>query len=236
LVLSPSYPQELRDVKVYLAGGVSAAFECKVTLYSEHIGQGVQRAADLRRLIPLRRGTPYRELPSQLVFGLLAHSHDWKAEKSTPLENVSHRLYSADQQLIKHPREMLDVLCVADLATWAARKHASLNPDDTLANCHPDYAKSISPTPIISAYMCSGYDEQFTPAGALITKLLRALAWEDPGIRDLAEYFELSGLEGEAFGYKRDWDPDVLSDRVRGNKVPIELVYEKWSEWSKNFA
>src|SRR4051812_7486068 len=32
LVLSPSYPQALLDKKVYLAGGVAAAFECKVTL------------------------------------------------------------------------------------------------------------------------------------------------------------------------------------------------------------
>src|SRR5437762_4573040 len=32
LVLQPAYPPQLLDKKLYLAGGVAAAFECKVTL------------------------------------------------------------------------------------------------------------------------------------------------------------------------------------------------------------
>src|SRR5215204_7399064 len=39
LVLSPSYTQQLLKEKLYLAGGVEAAFECKTTLEAEHIDE-----------------------------------------------------------------------------------------------------------------------------------------------------------------------------------------------------
>jgi hypothetical protein len=37
LILHPSYPQILLDKKLYLAGGVAAAFECKTTIKAIHI-------------------------------------------------------------------------------------------------------------------------------------------------------------------------------------------------------
>lgn len=37
LILSPAYPKKLRGQKHYLAAGVAAAFECKLTLESKHI-------------------------------------------------------------------------------------------------------------------------------------------------------------------------------------------------------
>lgn len=36
LVLHPAYPRKLLDKKLYLAGGVAAAFECKLTLRNRH--------------------------------------------------------------------------------------------------------------------------------------------------------------------------------------------------------
>ena len=50
--------------------------------------------------------------------GLLAHSHDWTAPGSTPIENVTHHLYRLEEELVTHPRESLDYLCIADLALW----------------------------------------------------------------------------------------------------------------------
>jgi hypothetical protein len=52
IVLRPSYPRKLIDEnkKVYLAEGVAAAFECKLTLRSGDFGQGggdSRRASDL---------------------------------------------------------------------------------------------------------------------------------------------------------------------------------------------
>jgi hypothetical protein len=41
LVLHPSYPKVLLDKKLYLAGGVAAAFECKTTLKSAHVKEAI---------------------------------------------------------------------------------------------------------------------------------------------------------------------------------------------------
>ncbi len=92
LVLSPAYPKHLLDKKLYLAGGVEAAFECKTTLKAEHIATALANASEIRAHLPERKGTPYRELCSQVVYGLLAHSHSWKSAKSTPLKNVTNSL------------------------------------------------------------------------------------------------------------------------------------------------
>jgi hypothetical protein len=123
LVLHPSYPSKLCDKKVYLAGGVLAAFECKITLRSSHIRKAVENSLKIRRNLPVRRGTPYREMHSSIIYGLLAHSHS--LSRSRPEEKLESELYSADKELVQHPREMLDLLCVADLGTWKASKHVT---------------------------------------------------------------------------------------------------------------
>src|SRR5258706_15206214 len=44
LVLQPSYPLSLRNKKLYFAGGVVAAFECKLTLRANHIKKALENA------------------------------------------------------------------------------------------------------------------------------------------------------------------------------------------------
>jgi hypothetical protein len=68
----PSYPSILLDKKLYLAGGVAAAFECKTTLKAEHVNKAVETSASLRKNLPKREGSPYRELNSTIIYGLLA--------------------------------------------------------------------------------------------------------------------------------------------------------------------
>lgn len=60
LVLLPSYPKILLDKKLYLAGGVAAAFECKTTLKAEHISPAMKTASKIRQNLPKRKGTPYK--------------------------------------------------------------------------------------------------------------------------------------------------------------------------------
>jgi hypothetical protein len=74
LVLTPSYPRILLDKKLYLAGGVAAAFECKTTLKAEHVQNTVKTSSEIRQNLPKRVGTPYKELNSTIIYGLLAHS------------------------------------------------------------------------------------------------------------------------------------------------------------------
>jgi Domain of unknown function (DUF6602) len=103
LVLHPTYPKGLLDKKVYFAGGIAAAFECKVTLKAEHINSAMRNSVAIRRLIPIRTGSPYKELCSPLIYGLLAHSHIWKALGSKPLKNIEDNLRLADLQHVNHP-------------------------------------------------------------------------------------------------------------------------------------
>lgn len=122
LVLSPSYPPMLLGEKRYLAGGVVAAFECKTTLKAEHIKEAVKTAAEIRRNLPKRLGSPYKELNSTINFGLLAHSHSWKGAESNPIDNVERAFNDADSQYVQHPIESIDVVSIADLASWTVFK------------------------------------------------------------------------------------------------------------------
>ncbi len=78
LVLKPSYPLALRHEKYIFAGGVVAAFECKLTLRKEHVAKAFRVAAEIKRKARRLTGTPYDELNSHPIFGLLAHSHAFR--------------------------------------------------------------------------------------------------------------------------------------------------------------
>lgn len=240
LVLHPSYPVHLRDQKLYLAGGVVAAFECKITLRTEHIRRAVSTAAFIRRHLRPRRGTPYKELNSPLIYGLLAHSHSWKEEKSTPVKNIDDQLYQADLNTTQHPREMLDLLCVADLAIWFNLKNPWLGPalvpgwsDETSALYGPNGAAltSFEHFPFVPEQL----ERLFPPVGVLISLLLSRLAWEDPGMRNFAEYFnEVGHPHGFVTRRPKCWPAEIYSEPVR-NVVTRYQSHSIWDEWSLFF-
>ncbi len=242
IVLSPTYPQKLRKKKQYLAGGVVAAFECKLTLKGEDIRATIERASMVRRSIPRRFGTPYKELHSPIIMGLLAHSHVWKSPESKPIDNIENWLYKANQDFIKHPREMLDFICVSDLATWSSARSANLDAQDIRDTTHPSIAQSMPEQLIITGYIRRSPEQEnqvsgFTPVGALICKLLVKLAWEDPSIQRLADYFLGTLISGSGMGRIALWQPEgVFSESVRNSQISSKPVYENWSEWNKDFS
>lgn len=222
IVLHPSYPKQLLDKKLYLAGGVVAAFECKVTLKAEHIPQAMKNAAEIRRHLPFRHGSPYKHLNSSVLYGLLAHSHTWKSEKSTPIENINSRLLEADKQVTEHPREMLDLLCVADLTTWYAEKLPKIN-----AVTYTGYSVCILNSQVNNA-------EIYTPIGEMISLLLNKLAWEDADIRRMAHYFSLV-MRKASRGELRRWNIDKLYtkqvvERMLSERLPGEASADGWFE------
>jgi hypothetical protein len=243
LVLSPSYPEHLRDKKLYLAGGVEAAFECKTTLKAEHITTATRNAAAIRGLLPERTGTPYRELHSPITYGLLAHSHSWKGSNSTPVENVTSSLHESDQLHTKHPSEMLDLVCVADLATWTAGRTTFLGPrlfpDPTFwEGMKPMYGEHGSAT---TGYFCYSISTQnqiegFTPIGTMYSHLYNRLAWTHPDMRSLADYFRLANLGGSGQDHQRLWPISIYSEVVQG-RVEAGLLTNGvgWDEWSVSF-
>ena len=232
LVLKPSYPPALLDKKLYLASGVAAAFECKTTLKGEHLETACKTAATLRRLLPARYGTPYRELHSPVVFGLLSHSHYWKNPSSNPIGNIGTALVEADLKEINAPREMLDSICVADCATWTASKELFRGPGYFSDRNAPmtSYNRHFSPEQDGAAASLS------TPISVFIADLLTRLAREDDQIRDIATYFLAVGLIGRSEGKIRKWPLETLSNDLREALLSDDRpALDRWSEWYLKF-
>jgi hypothetical protein len=234
IVLHPSYPPSLLDKKLYLAGGVAAAFECKLTLDAGHITKAVENCAAIKRLTVKRTGSPLLELNSPLVYGLLAHSHSWREPGSKPIENVTRQLAEKDRAVAKHPRETLDIACVADLATWVVGKYARWPegfPHGYSGRCTTALLPYVQPQ---SAFRL------LSPMGLLLLTVFKRLAWEDPRLRRIATHFSLALNDylggGEAM--PRFWEPnEVYSERVRDRlssgcvEIPTREVDGVWDEW-----
>ena len=240
LVLNGAYPKKLLSKKLYLAGGVAAAFECKTTLKTSHITKAVKNCANIKRLYPIRTGTPYKELHSPPVYGLLAHSHAWKGKSSTPEQNIEQRLHEVDALHISHPRLQLDLLCVADLAAWTSSAFTFLGPRQVpdWSTMAPVYGPNGSAT---SAYIghTRTYEqqaEQFTPIGVFISYLSQKLAWEDPVLRNRADYYRIVNIAGSGKGYMRVWPSSIYGDEIRPQVEAGMLSNGKpWDEWSVAF-
>ncbi len=237
LVLKPSYPKKLLEKKVWLAAGVAAAFECKTTLKASHVKAAVERCIEFKRLYPERTGSPYRELRSPLIYGLLAHSHSWKGERSDPVGNIKKVLEDA-APAVSHPRLMLDLLCVADLATWSGSYitdyRAAWKPEDR-QELEQDFGGPRGP---MSSLVCSAVDgdqqaSEFRPIGALISHLTQKLAREDVAVRDIADYYRMANMWGTGQGMMQPWPVSVYSEGVRAQILAGRSVNGGgWDEWN----
>ncbi len=248
LVLHPHYPPFLvnKNKKVYLASGVLAAFECKVTLKAEHISAATQNSVAIKQLFPERSGSPYRELFSPIKYGLLAQSHAWTKPRSTPLTHVSAGLDEADKTFVQHPRESVDLVCIADLATYVQWKLAHIRTMDNarllVGSAFNGYYRTEHTLKELG--LCSKIkfrDERINPIGSFLCTFLRMLAWEDASLRDLAGYFRLTGLAGSGMGTVREWPLTVYSPATKRRilkKAPstfvgVEYVTPSWDEWCR---
>jgi hypothetical protein len=237
LVLYPSYPNILLDKKMYISGGVAAAFECKITLTAAHIKKAVETSASIKRALPKTEGSPYKELNAGMIYGLLAHSHSWKFARSKPIDNIQKALMESDLLSVKHPRECIDFLTVADLATWKISKISYLSP---LRPWYDEYLKKIyGPDGCgTTGYVCFaiGADRQkefFSPIGSLLSSLFSMLSWVFPDMRQLEEYFRRVNLVGSGEGNMRLWDINIYSEKIRDRVYRGELSngvpYDEWS-------
>lgn len=205
LVLQPEYPKHLLSTKVYLAGGVLAAFECKVTLKGHHIKEFIRNSIEIKYLVERQYGSPYRELQSPLLYGLLAHSHSWKAPGSTPIEHVTFKFKEAEKRYITHPIFYPDLMCISDLAAWSINKLSHIGPLQ-FPNAPEPFAAHYSPEGSILTSMVRnsntvyGMKAEITAIGSTITNLLKKLSWEYPGLRTLSRYFTKAEIAGDGTG------------------------------------
>ena len=249
LVLKSIYPKQLIDEhqKIFLAAGVAAAFECKTTLKASHIKEAMETCVKIKNLYPDREGTPYKELHAPIVYGLLAHSHSWRSPNSTPEANIEQKLLESDNLHVLHPRQGLDLLCIADLGTWIAGKLTFVGPATVSGwtsldpRIHLQYGSEGSTQSIYIEHTLShdNQTEHFTPIGALIAKLMERLAWEDPALRDLVDYYRATKIGGDGKGGFRQWPISIYSENVQchiqsgGN---LSSNVETWDEWKVGFG
>ena len=227
LVLKDVYPEKLLNKKLYLAAGVAAAFECKTTLKAEHIEQAIKTCVEIKNWYPDRKGTPYKELHAPIVYGLLAHSHSWKGPNSKPEDNIERKLRESDKSYVVHPRLGLDLICVADLGTWVLSKSTFSLPQID----GPDVGAKT--TYFGHTHYYNSKSKHFNPIGTLISRLSLRLAWEDPSLRDLANYYLRTSIDGGARGYSRHWDTSVYKAGVRPHSHLPNHPF--WDEWSNIF-
>jgi hypothetical protein len=222
VILHPTYPPHLLSKKQFLAAGVAAAFECKLTLRAGHVEAAVANAAAIRRLLVRRRGgTPHRDLQSPLLYGLLAHSHDWTGNDPPPAARIEGQLCDADQRRAVHPSECVDLVCVADLATYVQHKNCYWEPPPERPDLQPCIRTGFCPhVPEHAALIRSlqgiqALKNPFLPIGSFLCSLFRLLAWEDPGLRPLAEYFFFTGMAAGGGVRCRSWPLSTSSEETR---------------------
>lgn len=219
VIFNPGYPQRLREREEILGAGIAAAFSVKLTLDAEGIRDGVDRAARLRKAMKVREGSARSELLEPFAVGLLAHSHVWQRPDSKPLVNITRTCQELDRELVVHPRECLDYLCVADLATWTRMRMPWLNlpaeSDQTPeCVCLTSLMMALSPP---------------APVAVLLAHLYERLAYSDPGLRPFADGFSLSQSHSATGDTVREWNPaDVFSGDVV-NELPTHPV--EWPDW-----
>jgi hypothetical protein len=244
VVLHPTYPRQLLDKKLYLAGGVAAAFECKLTLRAEHIGSAIKNAVEIRRILMPRTGTPYKELNTSIIYGLLAHAHIWKGKNSSPMHNISKGLESWRSAGVQHPRELLDFLCIANYGTYVLQKQPfELGLEKSYGSRGPvgtGYMQYVPFKYLPEAFKDTVAPEHrdakpsFEPIGTLLCYLLHKLAWEDLSLRPLAEYFHLAEVEGVGGGRLIGWPLNIYSEEVRDRILSnVSSKYDPWNEWSR---
>jgi hypothetical protein len=128
---------------------------------------------------------------------------------STPAENVTAAAVAGEAELALHPRECLDLICVADLGTWALARTPFLElggpPRVTTARiaAHPE----LSPAPVAS----------------FVTHLLRSLSYADPALRPMTAGLQALNMLAVGGGETRFWELDaVFTDEVRV-QLPMRL-------------
>lgn len=241
LVLGASYPPRLLTKKLYLSSGVVAAFECKNTLTAAHVREAARTASVLKSRVPKRTGSIQEELRLPLVYGLLAHSHAWKSENSTPIENIDSALIDAIHGT-EHPSQLIDVICVADLAAWTLghfiecpwffeprirelRASRGVPPEGMVASQYTRFTEGVFGADV----------REPSPVAILVTHLLQWSAWEDHDARPIADYFRLAGLMGSGTGPGIPWPLTVFTDEVQARlrvNPPSTGPASFWNRWS----
>jgi len=217
LVYHPHYPEKLRKKNYILASGLAAAFSVRRTVGRKDIEDAYKEGIALRRGMKLREASLQAYLIPPVFFGLLGESHEWKAAGSTPKGNVKAITNEFDRDLVKSPREGLDLLCVADLATWS-RTTAVLpemfmrepvwSDESRLA-----FSGSAEAQSLVLSGMKHDYEQaNLSPLTNFFGSLWNMLALNDPSLKPLAAGLRITKTVEDTGGLNMGSGPYKLAD------------------------
>jgi len=228
LVLSPAYPPSLMAKKTYLASGVLAAFECKTTLRSRDLKKFYSNCSQIKRLCATTEGTVFGELFAPIYCGCLALSSQVRPSAHSACVKL-------DRSIVRHPREMPDVLCIADLEIILATKS---NIVFDRAWFEVDAQGRTRPPPMTEPVWTGYYPVKdpgrpHVPIGLLLQSLYYWLGWKDRHVREMHNFFEDTGMRVDTGADVRMWPYSIYSDAVQGEfKRQARLTNGvRWSEW-----
>jgi hypothetical protein len=244
LVLTPSYPLHVRQQKHYFSGGVVAIFECKLTLKKSHIKAAFRTAATIKRRAAEfahegrdQNAAPYDQLVQLPIGGLLSHSHVWSSD--WPSSIIYHKICECDTEFAEHPRELLDVICVADAGTFNLTKNIDIGPSippDIRADLHAiNFKEAITTSYTIQdEHKTDNFplDNRGHTLAALIFSLTTRIAWDDPSLRPWAEHLGSLGFFG-GLCKPTFWNSEILPAPMLRKIRKGRLNDGRWSRWSR---
>jgi len=242
LVMNPSYPKHLLNKKLHFAGGVIAAFECKLKLLPSHLKKIFHNCKKIKLLESRDTGNPYDELNSQILFGILAHSHGWKSKNDTLTWNIHKSIDRNAYEIFTHPIQLPDVICIANVSTFTGQKMLLYGNDLTedekqLLDGIKEKGTVASGYFSHSFYMDENISDKGRVLGSLISFLTTKLAYKDNSIRPFAQYLLDTFIEGVSIGTYDLWGNDEVDPLFTIevlNKLKSDGTVEGlWSKWAK---
>jgi hypothetical protein len=219
----------LHDREQILFGGAAAAFSVKLTIDAAGIRDGVERAVKPRREMAQRFGPARDEMLAPLSVGLLAHSHNWESSASATSERITRLLEELDYELVQHPKESLDFLCIANLGFWWTVRVPFVPPP-------PDPIPSSTENQRLNGMAMTSIGqvdptEIYTPVATLITHLLIRMSYVDTTLKPLATSLRAMGAVGSTNGPARLWDLDKVFSEVTQKQVKLEGWQPGYDMW-----
>jgi hypothetical protein len=201
VLFHPAYPERLRKEQEVLVSGIVAAFSVKTTLDKPGLREAMDFAAFARRGMEPRAGA-IGGLISPLIVGVLAQSHRLGAD---PRKSVEELLMAAANNS-EHPREELDLVCIADLECWTRHSivawagtpgHSVMVSMGSAPHLAPDKDFYIGSW---TSRHPGAEGRVGEPVAALISSLWEKLAHRDSSLTPIAEGFRMAKFTGVGGG------------------------------------
>lgn len=242
VILKPEYPKGLYDSrqKIFLACGVLAAFECKLTLNQSHIKKFFENSIKIKSLVEKKEGTPYDELHSGILYGLLAHSHSWKRNNTKVQEHISKSLFNELDKTVTSPLLMPDLVCVANLCYWNNVILPYIGPSYNVQWTEELKQKYGENGSCVAYYVHQNINDKYVyPIGGLLQSITTKLAWYCEGLCSLSDYYAKINIGGSGEGIGKSFDiAQIYSGNVKNDILHGRLVtgvHSKWHKWSMIF-